>query len=87
MYGIGSNVMVCAGRTHQIRLHCAASGHPIIGDNLYGISSPMIQRHALHATKLSLRHPLSSDKIQIVAPLPEDIKKLAAACKFHTCVY
>lgn len=41
------------GRTHQIRVHCAAIGHPLIGDHLYGTKSPLIKRHALHATSLA----------------------------------
>ncbi|OQA34351.1 MAG: Ribosomal large subunit pseudouridine synthase D [Candidatus Dependentiae bacterium ADurb.Bin331] len=41
------------GRTHQIRVHCAAIGHPLIGDHLYGTKSSLISRHALHATSLT----------------------------------
>lgn len=41
------------GRTHQIRVHCAAIGHPLVGDHLYGTPSPLLNRHALHAYSLS----------------------------------
>eukprot|EP00892_Ulva_mutabilis_P011755 jgi/Ulvmu1/8952/UM005_0043.1 len=71
------------GRTHQIRLHCAASGHPIVGDTLYGISVAAIARHALHAWKLSFHHPINAECVNIVAPLPEDMKRLGATCGFH----
>ncbi len=40
------------GRTHQIRVHCAALGHPLLGDSVYGSASPLINRHALHAQSL-----------------------------------
>ena len=60
------------GRTHQLRVHFASLGHPIIGDDLYGESDPFIDRHALHAH--SLEFPLPSGEIvKLSAPLPADI--------------
>ncbi len=50
--------MECAprtGRTHQIRLHLAHAGHPIVGDDIYGIQGPWIARQALHAAALEVR--------------------------------
>lgn len=64
------------GRTHQIRVHTAHIGHPIFGDDLYGIKSNKINRQALHAYKISFIHPISKNKIEIEAKIPEDIQKL-----------
>ncbi len=64
------------GRTHQIRVHMASIGHPIIGDDLYGSCSPLISRQALHAYKISFIHPVSRKEIIIESEIPEDIKNL-----------
>lgn len=58
----GASLMACtphSGRTHQIRLHLAHVGHPIVGDELYGVSGPWIGRQALHAARLGFTHPLT----------------------------
>ena len=60
------------GRTHQLRVHLAAVGHPILGDDLYGEPSPLIARQALHAYRLDLVHPVTRRPLTIEAPLPED---------------
>lgn len=63
------------GRTHQIRVHLAALGHPIIGDGLYGGPlSADIQRQALHASHLQFTHPVTRQIIHASSPLPPDIK-------------
>lgn len=64
------------GRTHQLRVHFAHIGCPIFGDELYGEETPLINRHALHAYRLSFEHPENKEKIVILAELPEDMKTL-----------
>lgn len=61
------------GRTHQIRVHSAYIGHPIIGDTLYGSSSELINRQALHAYKVTFIHPISKEKMILEADLPNDM--------------
>jgi 23S rRNA pseudouridine1911/1915/1917 synthase len=67
------------GRTHQIRVHLAAMGHPIVADATYGRSRgrgpELLGRHALHAETVSFRHPLSGREMTLSAPLPEDISR------------
>ncbi len=60
------------GRTHQIRVHLAAIGHPVAGDRTYGIASPE-GRMFLHAWKISLAHPVTSEHLEFTAPLPTDL--------------
>lgn len=62
------------GRTHQIRVHCTAIGHPVLGDAVYGYSSKLIGRQALHASRLEFSF-LGQD-YSFTAPLPQDMNKL-----------
>lgn len=64
------------GRTHQIRVHFAYLGHSLLGDTLYGTSSDLISRQALHAYEVELIHPLSKKKVKYIATVPEDLNKL-----------
>lgn len=64
------------GRTHQIRVHLAHRGHPVLGDTFYGIKTPDIDRQALHASKLGFIHPRTGEKVEFETPLPEDMKIL-----------
>ncbi len=64
------------GRTHQIRVHTSFLGHSILGDTLYGKSSDLISRQALHAYKVSFIHPVTKAPIEITCNLPEDMQKL-----------
>lgn len=67
------------GRTHQIRVHSAHIGHPIVGDPMYGSGRSIgvnLEGQALHAWKLSLIHPVSEQPIQVTAPLPEEFERL-----------
>ncbi|KUO74928.1 MAG: hypothetical protein APF77_17845, partial [Clostridia bacterium BRH_c25] len=69
---------LATGRTHQIRVHLSYLGCPIVGDTLYGKESPLIGRHALHATDMELPHPEGQGIIKLHAELPGDIIRLAA---------
>ena len=61
------------GRTHQIRVHMAYIGHPLLGDPLYGTGpSGGFTRAALHCSRMEILHPFTREKISICAPLPED---------------
>ena len=64
------------GRTHQIRVHSSYLGHAILGDTLYGSSSSLISRQALHAYKINFIHPINHKNLEIIADIPDDIKKL-----------
>lgn len=64
------------GRTHQIRVHFSSIGHPILGDTLYGVESNLINRQALHASKITFFHPIKKKPITISCPIPTDIKKI-----------
>ena len=67
------------GRTHQIRVHLAASGWPIVGDRLYGRPDTDISRQALHAWRIAFPHPLTGERVELEAPLPDDMKRLTAS--------
>ncbi|MCX8521125.1 MAG: RluA family pseudouridine synthase [Rhodoferax sp.] len=63
------------GRTHQIRVHLASIGHPLVADRVYG-GSPLLglQRQALHATRLAFAHPVTGKGLQFECPLPGDMQ-------------
>jgi 23S rRNA pseudouridine1911/1915/1917 synthase len=73
------------GRTHQIRVHLASAGMPIVGDAVYGkavaakrlADEPALERQALHAAVLGFTHPRTGERLSFEAPLPEDLAKLA----------
>lgn len=72
--------LVCAvpltGRTHQLRVHFAGLGAPLLGDDLYGRSSELISRHALHSCALAFRTPTDGTQVQVFAPLPDDFRQI-----------
>ena len=70
------NFVLETGRTHQIRLHSKHLNHPILGDSLYGKSSSLISRQALHAYKIKFIHPISKKEFNLEIDLPEDIKNI-----------
>lgn len=67
------------GRTHQIRLHMAYLGHPLLGDAFYGTPSDAIGRAALHSYRLALDHPVTGERLACTAPLPDDMARLLPA--------
>ena len=71
------------GRTHQIRAHFAAIGHPVVGDTLYGAprglragtrNLPLLERNFLHAARIGFSHPTSGAWVEVRAPLPRDLR-------------
>ena len=67
------------GRTHQIRVHMSHIGHPVLGDVLYDEAAVwLIERQALHAKYLSFCHPVTRKRLELEAPLPEDMESLIA---------
>ena len=62
------------GRTHQIRVHLAAKGWPIVGDSTYGVKDVRIARQALHAWRLAFSHPRTGQRLTFTAPIPSDIR-------------
>lgn len=75
------------GRTHQIRVHMASIGHPLVGDPVYGRSrcgDPLLDafpRQALHAWRLALRHPDTGDEVAWESPAPADMAELITALR------
>jgi 23S rRNA pseudouridine955/2504/2580 synthase len=74
-------VELLTGRTHQIRVHLAHAGHPILGDDKYGdfpLNREMVKqgvkRLFLHAARLAFKHPLSGENVTLESPLPGDMR-------------
>ncbi|MBU2535768.1 MAG: RluA family pseudouridine synthase, partial [Chloroflexi bacterium] len=61
------------GRTHQIRVHLAAIGYPVVGDAVYGVKSPYLSRQFLHACRLGFKLPSSGEYVEFKSELPEDL--------------
>jgi 23S rRNA pseudouridine1911/1915/1917 synthase len=70
------DLLLATGRTHQIRVHMAHLGYPLLGDPFYGVPHPRIARQALHARSLQIPHPLTGEPLDLVAPLPADLGAL-----------
>lgn len=74
------------GRTHQIRVHMAYIGHPVVGDPKYGPKKPhfSIAGQALHSAELVFQHPVSGQEMCFQAPLPQDMKDVLRAIEIET---
>jgi 23S rRNA pseudouridine1911/1915/1917 synthase len=63
------------GRTHQIRVHLQAIGHPVCGDPEYGTKGLLgLERQFLHAARLAFDHPVTGARIDVASPLPDDLQ-------------
>jgi 23S rRNA pseudouridine1911/1915/1917 synthase len=82
------------GRTHQIRVHLSAMGHPLLGDPLYGRKTTVqdsklrecikrMNRQALHAHQLEFNHPQTGERIRFVAPIPQDMKETLEYLRYY----
>jgi 23S rRNA pseudouridine1911/1915/1917 synthase len=72
-----------SGRTHQIRVHLATIGHPLVGDTTYGPGRPVfgLARPFLHAAELSFDHPVTGERLTFLSPLPPDLAAFVARCE------
>jgi 23S rRNA pseudouridine1911/1915/1917 synthase len=81
---VGHTLLRCdldTGRTHQIRVHLAALGHPVLGDTEYGGGEPGLSRPMLHAWRLRLRHPRTGEEMSFEAPAPADFEAFLSSLK------
>jgi 23S rRNA pseudouridine1911/1915/1917 synthase len=67
-------VKIGTGRTHQIRVHLASIGHPVVGDKLYGAPASALGRYFLHARQITFTSPSGGKRITLAAPLPQDLE-------------
>jgi 23S rRNA pseudouridine1911/1915/1917 synthase len=68
------DVRLETGRTHQIRVHLAAIGLPVVGDAVYGVPEPELRRQFLHAWQLAFPHPLTGEPVEVESPLPPELQ-------------
>lgn len=76
------SVVLDTGRTHQIRVHLEAIGHPVVGDPTYGDGPAFgLDRQWLHATRLTLEHPVTGEELVLESPPPPDLERALAAAR------
>ena len=76
-------VRIGTGRTHQIRVHLATIGHPVVGDTLYGAPrQPELGRFFLHAREITFSHPGTGEPVTVAAPLARELAEFLAGCGF-----
>lgn len=89
-FGNAATLVQCeleSGRTHQIRVHLAHVGHPLISDPLYGdrrSTHPLLARQALHAVALAFHHPVHGEPLAFASPLPAELEQLLVALRPNT---
>jgi 23S rRNA-/tRNA-specific pseudouridylate synthase len=72
-------VEIATGVTHQIRVHLAAIGHPVVGDAIYGAAEADnlgLKRHFLHACRIEFYHPANERKVRVASRLPAELRKI-----------
>ncbi len=69
------------GRRNQIRVQFADRGFPLLGDQVYGVESPLLDRQALHAELLGFKHPVTDDQVTVTAPMPADMEAALKALR------
>jgi 23S rRNA pseudouridine1911/1915/1917 synthase len=76
-------VTITTGVMHQIRVHLASIGHPVVGDQIYGdaVPTPGVRRHLLHAYRIGFVHPTSGRRVEVSSPLPADLLAFRTAHK------
>ena len=75
-------VVLDTGRTHQIRVHMAAIGHPVCGDPQYGTAGLYgLERQFLHAARLAFEHPITGEAVDVRSPLPADLRVALAVAE------
>ena len=67
-------VKIGTGRTHQIRVHLASIGHPVVGDKLYGAPASALARYFLHARQITFTSPSTGERITVSAPMPAELE-------------
>lgn len=72
-------VKIGTGRTHQIRVHLASIGHPVVGDKLYGAPASTLGRYFLHARQITFTSPGTGERITLAAPMPPDLEDYLGA--------
>jgi 23S rRNA pseudouridine1911/1915/1917 synthase len=72
------DVRLETGRTHQIRVHLAAIGLPVVGDRVYGVPEPGLRRQFLHAWRLAFAHPVTGGRVEVESELPPELQAALA---------